>query len=271
VPTAAPPAGWYADPWGQASHRWWDGAAWTAQLGAIQLPPAEPAPAPDARPTFAEAVAQHRHAELEREASLPRADHDSFEISQRFRLVINEYDVTASDTGQTVALVRQKRLALRERIDLWADASQTELLCAVQARKALEVRGVYDVLDPRGRRIGILQKRAMRSMLRSTWEVLDDAGTLQATVTETSLAIAIVRRLQELGDIVPVVGWALGMVPIPFGFTFTGADGRVLGEHRRVWGVRDRYRLTMHGDPDRSLDRRLAVALAICLDALQSR
>jgi len=28
-PAAGPPAGWYPDPYGQASHRWWSGTEWT--------------------------------------------------------------------------------------------------------------------------------------------------------------------------------------------------------------------------------------------------
>lgn len=36
VPTApppqGPPAGWYADPHGQAPQRWWDGARWTEHV-----------------------------------------------------------------------------------------------------------------------------------------------------------------------------------------------------------------------------------------------
>ena len=49
-------------------------------------------------------------------------------------------------------------------------------------------------------------------------------------------------------------------------------DYEVAGErvfrHERRWGVRDHYVLEVR--PDR-LDPRLAIALAICLDALQSR
>lgn len=43
------PPGWYADPWRQASLRWWDGAAWTPQLsgGAARVQrPRLPAGAP---------------------------------------------------------------------------------------------------------------------------------------------------------------------------------------------------------------------------------
>jgi len=39
----------------------------------------------------------------------------------------------------------------------------------------------------------------------------------------------------------------------------------------RRFGVRDTYDLDLSGDPERKIDRRLAVALGIALDALQSR
>jgi hypothetical protein len=35
--------------------------------------------------------------------------------------------------------------------------------------------------------------------------------------------------------------------------------------------MRDRYTLDLSGDAERTIDRRLAIALAIALDALQSR
>ncbi len=35
--TEPPPPNWHPDPYGGASHRWWDGAAWTDRIG-----PAEP-------------------------------------------------------------------------------------------------------------------------------------------------------------------------------------------------------------------------------------
>jgi len=45
--SAGPPAGWYADPYGQAQQRYWDGAAWTGHTS--DVPPATQTapPAPD--------------------------------------------------------------------------------------------------------------------------------------------------------------------------------------------------------------------------------
>ena len=48
-------------------------------------------------------------------------------------------------------------------------------------------------------------------------------------------------------------------------------DGRVIGSLNRKFQLRDRYVLDLTGDHERKLDRRLAIALAIGLDALQNR
>ncbi len=42
-PQSTPPAGWYADPWGQSPLRWWDGSAWTGYLSAATAPTAHDA------------------------------------------------------------------------------------------------------------------------------------------------------------------------------------------------------------------------------------
>jgi hypothetical protein len=53
-------------------------------------------------------------------------------------------------------------------------------------------------------------------------------------------------------------------------FHFDGTDpsGRTVLTHTRRWGLRDRYVLEVL---DPAIDARLAIALAICLDALQKR
>ena len=60
------------------------------------------------------------------------------------------------------------------------------------------------------------------------------------------------------------------MIPILLHVTIM-LDSREVGGLRRPIGLRDRYVLDLQGDPDRRLDRRVAVALGIALDALQSR
>ena len=82
-------------------------------------------------------------------------------------------------------------------------------------------------------------------------------------VEERSLGVAVLRRVW---DLVPVAG----TVPVPWVFHFDGAlpDGTPVFSHTRRWGLRDRYLLEVQAD---RVDARLAIALAICLDALQKR
>ena len=83
------------------------------------------------------------------------------------------------------------------------------------------------------------------------------------TNVRTSVPIAILRRVV---DVVPYGDF----VPIPFHFTID-SSGSHLGDFNRRFGVRDTYDLDLSGDTGRSIDRRLAIALGIALDALQSR
>ena len=60
-------------------------------------------------------------------------------------------------------------------------------------------------------------------------------------------------------------------MPIPYNFEIV-IDGEVVGTMRRKFArVRDQYVLDLSGDPERKIDRRVGVALAVGLDALQNR
>jgi uncharacterized protein YxjI len=188
-------------------------------------------------------------------------DADRYEIDQLIRPIANLYRISAN--GAPVAFVRQKKLAIKEDIRFFADENEAEELFRIKARAVLELGGRYDVTAPDGERIGVLEKVFGRSLLRSTWRLLDPTDAELAVVQERSLPIALLRRVI---DVVPYGD----MVPILFHFTIDAGDEH-LGDMTRAWGIRDRYTLDLAGDPDRRLDRRLAVALAIALDALQSR
>jgi uncharacterized protein YxjI len=195
-------------------------------------------------------------------------DYDRFLIEQLVRPMVNLYQVTPLATGETpaggpIAFVRQKRMALKEDIRFFADESETQELFRIKARSIIEVGGRYDVTDPTGARIGILAKEFGASLLRSTWKILGPDERELAVAKERSQAMAILRRVI---DFVPIGDF----IPIPYNFVIE-SDGRVIGGMDRKFQLRDRYVLDVSGDTDRSVDRRLAVALAIGLDTLQNR
>jgi hypothetical protein len=197
-----------------------------------------------------------------------RFAHDDFFIDQLIRPVANLYRISTlgadgASPHEPLAFVRQKKLAIKEDIRFFADESEQQELFRLKARKIMEFRSRYDVTTPEGERIGVLEKAFGKSLLRSTWRIHDANEQELALAQEKSMPVALLRRVIDAvpyGDFIPIV----------FQFTIL-MDGQEIGQMRRPIGVRDRYVLKLSGDPDRRIDRRVAVALGVALDALQSR
>ena len=191
----------------------------------------------------------------------PRA---RFHVVQKLTPMQNVYRVLADEDGEPgrlIAFAKQKRMAFKEQFTLYGDEQATRPVLSIAADRRIDVRSTMTVRDPSGAVVGTLRKRGAASLLRSTWE-LDQPGMPAVVVQERSVAVALLRRVWEL---VPF----LGDVPVPWVFHFDGStpSGDVVLTHTRRWGLRDRYVLEVAPE----YDARLAIALAICLDALQKR
>jgi uncharacterized protein YxjI len=199
-------------------------------------------------------------------------EHDRFVLRQRIRPVVNQYEFTLpgpdGHPGEPVAFVEQKRFAFKEDIRFYADESKAQEILRIKARQRFDPRARYDVTDPMGTRVGEIQKVFGASLLRSTYGLFDAGGQETARVTEKSLVVALVRRLVGL---VPFIGDFADWLPIPYHFEFRRGE-EVLGTHsRQAFKFRDTYTIDMSGDPQRTIDRRMILAIAVGMDALQAR
>ncbi len=197
-----------------------------------------------------------------------RFAHDRYHVKQLVRPMVNLYEVRAlqagtDQQGELVAFVRQKRMALKEDLRAFADESETQEVFRIKARSMMDVAGRYDVAAPDDQRIGTLAKVFGASLLRSTWRVLGPDESELFTAQERSAPVAILRRFAQLVPYGEVL-------PIPYHFSFSRGGGEI-GGLRRIYGLRDQYELDLSGDSERAVDRRLAVALAVGLDAFQAR
>ena len=162
--------------------------------------------------------------------------------------------------------VEQKRFKFKEDIRFYADDSKSVELLRIKARQRFDPRATYDITGPGGEKIGEIQKVFGASLLRSTFAIRDGSG--EARAQEKSLAVALIRRLVGF---IPYVENFANWLPIPYHFTFE-RDGQVLGEHRRRIGkFRDIYDIDFSQDSGRTLDRRMVLAAAVGMDALQAR
>jgi uncharacterized protein YxjI len=194
--------------------------------------------------------------------------HDTFVLRQKFAPVVNRYEFSLAEGEPAFCFVEQKRFTFKEDIRFFADDSKAVELMRLKARQRFDPRARYDVTEPAGGTIGEMQKLFGTSLLRSTYALFDPQGQEIARAQEKSLAVALFRRGV---DIVPYVGDVSDWLPIPYHFTFT-RDGQLLGTHsRQAFKLRDTYTIDMTPDADRTLDRRLVLAIAVGMDALQAR
>ena len=201
-------------------------------------------------------------------ATVARADR--FLVQQLFKPFLNVYRISIPDEGSDkegppLLSVRQKRRSIREDIRFRVHPDDEAHVFMIKSKSVFEFRGRHAVLDANGEVIGTLEKAFARSLLRSHWYVRDPAGTELFHAHEASWLIALLRRFADLGpDWLSLLSW------LPFNFVMRNDDTEV-GHYRRVLGkLRDRYSLEL-GPGAEGVDRRLLLAFAIALDALQDR
>ncbi|GAB1824445.1 LURP-one-related/scramblase family protein [Herbidospora sp. RD11066] len=184
--------------------------------------------------------------------------HSKLILRQKITPMVNRYVVSTESPdgseGTVVAFAEQKRLTLKEQVTFYTDESRAEALASFKARKVIDLASGYDVVDASGTSIGMFRKDFGKSLLRSTWHV-QQPGLPTYTGTERKLSVALLRRFSD----------SLEWLPYHFDFS-VGAS--IAFSVDRKWGLRDRYAIEIN---DPRLDRRLVIAMAVALDALQSR
>jgi uncharacterized protein YxjI len=192
-----------------------------------------------------------------------------FVIQQVFKPIANEYRISAppagSEEGEPLLFVKQKKLKIKEDIRFRLSPEDEPHLFMIKSKTVFEFRGRHEVLDANGAAIGLLEKVFGASLLRSHWRVRDAEGNELFESHEASWVIALVRRFADLGP-----DWLAPLQWLPFNFVLK-RGGEQVATYRRVLGkFRDRYVLEL-GEGMQDADRRLVLAFAVALDALQDR
>jgi uncharacterized protein YxjI len=194
---------------------------------------------------------------------------DRFLIQQVFKPIANEYRISAppagAEEGTPLLYVKQKKMKIKEDIRFRLSPDGEEFLFMIKSKSVFEFRGRHEILDSDGNAIGLLEKVFGKSLIRSHWVVRGPGGEELFESHEASWPIAILRRIGQIGpDWFSLLEW------LPFNFVLN-RDGEQAATYKRVLGTfRDRYVLEL-GPGFAGVDRRLVLAFAVALDALQDR
>ena len=161
--------------------------------------------------------------------------------------------------GRLVMFSEQKMFRLREDIRVYGDEAKSQEVLSIKARQILDFSAAYDVVDTEmNQKIGVLRRRGLRSILRDEWEVLDANDRVIGKLFEDSVPMALLRRFL-LGS------W------LPQNYDITVGDTRVADLKQRFNPFRYELDLDFRMDTTNRLDRRLGIAAAILLAAVEGK
>jgi uncharacterized protein YxjI len=238
--------------------------AGTAVGAAAAYPPPAPTLTPAAPLPGTPGAAQNPWA-----MQTPNADrfaHNKFLLNQKL-LSLNSKYLIYDEWSQPLFYVDRPLLKLKTQIGVYEDEAKQRKALSVNVESMWSfLNYTFLVNDASGNTIGYLRRKGWLSMLRRTWHVEDAAGRTLAIAQEDSWWKAILRRIFSATDLEIISA----MIRTNFILTRPGETEK-FGEFIRRFSVTDKYVLDLTGDPQQTLDRRIAVGLAIVLDNAERR
>lgn len=155
-------------------------------------------------------------------------------------------------------------ISAKRHVTFYRDESKRErLLDILQDKKFQPITMTYTVRDARGRPLARLGKNWLFNIIRKRWYVWAPPpdGRVLFLAKEDSVILSLLRRF---------LGPMFGLLRTNFIILPAGTED-VIGEFKRKFTILDRYVLDMTADPQRLMDRRIALALGVMLDTGERR
>jgi hypothetical protein len=159
--------------------------------------------------------------------------------------------------GKLLGFSKQKAFKLKEDIRFFTDETMSEERLLIQARQIIDWAAAYDVVDSTtGQKIGACRRKGWTSMMRDSWEILDNNDVPIAKVQEDSMLMATLRRI--LSNL------------IPQHYHITGMDGAKQADLRVRFNPFV-YKMEVEILPEATVHRGLVLATGILLAAIEGR
>ncbi len=196
-------------------------------------------------------------------------------VEQKITAFVNKYAIYQATEdgkkGDMIAFAQQKRLAFKEKVIFYTNDRKTDVAFTFRAEKVLDIHGRYFVEDPQGTKVGSFKKQFAKSLVNSSWQILNKEDQAMFDLRESNHVLAFMRRF---GGMIPLVGDFIDIITMFLRYHFIFADsttGNEVGRYQKTTLFRDHYLLSMAPEAYQKEDWRVLAAMAVGLDALQSR
>ena len=147
-----------------------------------------------------------------------------YPLNMSFKILALAPQIKVTDaTGETVCYVKQKLFKLKEAVNVFSDQSQQHILCEIKADRIIDWSANYHFYDSSGEVFGSVKRRGMKSLWKAHYEVFDESGNQESTISETNPMAKVADSL--LGE-VPILGMFAGYLFHPK-YAVTDGQGNV--------------------------------------------
>jgi uncharacterized protein YxjI len=160
--------------------------------------------------------------------------------------------------GELVFFANMKAFKLKEDIRLYTGEDMQQEVLLIKARQILDISAVYDVMDAStSQKVGALKRKGLKSVLRDEWVFMDESDREIGLIQEDSTVMALVRR------------FLTNLIPQSYHATINGMPVATMKQNFNPFVLK--ITLDFSKDFNRVLDRRLGIAAAILLCAIEGR
>ncbi|QEF96310.1 hypothetical protein Mal15_03370 [Stieleria maiorica] len=126
-----------------------------------------------------------------------------YPLQLSFKLLTFGQRIVATDAGGNVLMfIKQKMFKLKEKVEIYNDEKQSQLIFRIEADKVLDFSANYSFTDAAGNPWGSVRRKGMRSLWAAHYQVMQD-GEIDMEIHEESPMKKVLESI--LGEI-PILG-----------------------------------------------------------------
>jgi len=186
--------------------------------------------------------------------------HDEYLLRRQVFSLIHTNMHVYGPAGELVLYTRMKGFRLKEDLRLYTDESMSRELLSITTQNVIDFSAAYEVHDTAlGERVGVLKRHGFKSMLRDEWTIADVQDQPIAIIREDSPVKALVRRFVDAAAFV---------MPQKY---HAEVNGQTVVTFQQNFNPFVKKLAVTFTDPEHALDRRLGLAAAVLLLAIEGR
>jgi uncharacterized protein YxjI len=190
-----------------------------------------------------------------------RFNHDQYLVRRKVFKLFGQAFHVYDPAGNVVLYSKLKAFKLREDIRLYTGEDMATEVLSIRARQIIDFSAAYDVIDSAsGQPLGSLKRKGFKSLVRDEWMIFDPGERQIGLLQEDSTALALVRRFVDAASL---------FLPQKHHVEMGGQTVCRLQQNFNPFVFK--MTVDFSHDPSRRLDRRLGLAIASLVSAIEGR